>query len=269
MVIAASTGLCLLAFCSGTMNAAEPEPAGNVIVFENFDGLTEGPVAEQGNWTVSSAKSFGSDVASPEVIAIENTGSILQNELTNLALSGPLDSAKGEGVCIAFRPLDHPLEGSETLVIEYDLLRRSGDYLQVGLANKNGRILPGINISSGNFMVRGDQFEEVAKETPAPEKTAPPLKYGNWYRIRTTWNGEQGTVRVEYKDLTAGKDTFHTVYFDKDRKIAEYNLNSAGVFKGAAAVLVRMPSSKSIDESRNSRPDAESSVIDNISVSIN
>jgi hypothetical protein len=251
MLIPASAAVCLMGLCLGTMNAGEP--GGTVILSEDFNGLSEGPVAGQDQWAAFPR------AVSPAAILLQRKG-----EAPGLALSAPLDIGELE-LSAALRPLANPLDGTETLVIEYDVLRRAGDSLQVGLA-KGGIILPGLDIAGGGFAIRSKALQVAATSTPVPGESEALLKYGHWYRVRATWNAEKGTVRVEYKDLSAGEESFQTAYFDADRKNPDYQNDMLG-FEGADTLFVRMPSAKSIKEARADNAAAEPSVLDNISLS--
>ena len=241
----------LLAVCPGPIKAGEP--TGTVILSEDFNGLSEGPVVGQDQWA-----SFPR-TESPAAILLQRKG-----EAPGLALSAPLDIGELE-LSAALRPLGSPLDGTETLVIKYDLLRRAGDSLQVGLAN-GSKILPGLDIAGGVFAIRSEDLQVAATSTPVPGESEALLKYGHWYRVRATWNAGKGTVRVEYKDLSAGEETFQTAYFDADRKNPDYQNDMLG-FEGADTLFVRMPSAKSIEEARDHNAAAEPSVLDNISLS--
>ncbi len=239
-------------------NAEEPTDPGKVILSEDFNSLSPGPIAGQGQWTTFPKTVKTSQI--PEVVLAEShPGS------PSLGLSAALDDG-GFNITAAMSPLPGPLNGAETLVIKFDVLRRAGDYVQVGLA-KGNNVLPGIDIRGVNFLIRDRGFKIKATSTPIPGETGPLSKYGNWYRIRTTWNGEKGTVCVEYKNLSAGETDFQTAYFDTDRHNPEYQLSGGLGFKGADALFVRLPSAQSINNERIKNPSYKSSILDNIEIS--
>lgn len=251
MVIPAFAAVCLMSVCLGTINAGEP--MGTVIWSEDFNGLSEGPVVGQDHWAAFPR------AVSPAAILLQRKG-----EAPGLALSAPQGVGEFE-ISVALRPLANPLDGTETLVIEYDLLRRAGDSLQVGFA-KGSKILPGLDIAGGGFAIRSKGLQVAATSMPVPGESEALLKYGHWYRVRATWNAGKGTVRVEYKDLSAGEETFQTAYFDADRKNPDYQNDMLGI-EGADTLFVRMPSAKSIEEARAQNAHSEPSVLDNISLS--
>jgi hypothetical protein len=239
-------------------NAEEPTAPGEVILSKDFNSLSLGPIAGQGQWTTftKTVKTF----QIPEVVLGEN-----HLETNTLGLSSALDDG-GFSYTAALSPLSTPLGGSETLVVEFDVLRRAGDYVQVGLA-KGSAILPGIDTQNGNFHIRGTNLIIKATSTPIPGETEPLLKYGNWYRVRATWNGTNGTVRVAYKNLSAGEEYFQPVYFSADRNNPEYQFSGDLGFNGADALFVRLPSAQSLADERINNPSYKSSMLDNIEIS--
>jgi hypothetical protein len=239
-------------------NAEELTNPEKVILSEDFNRLSPGPIAGQGPWTTFTKTVKTSQI--PEAVLAES-----HPESPSLGLSSALDDG-GFNITAALRPLPGPLNGEETLVIKFDVLRRAGDYVQVGLA-KGSTILPGINTQNGNFHIRGRGLTIKATSTPIPGKTGPLLKYGNWYRIRTTWNEAKGTVFVEYKNLSAGEADFQPVYFSADRNNPEYQFSDGLGFNGADALFVRLPSAKSLADERIKNPSYKSSMLDNIEIS--